>query len=126
MGLCRDDALGVQKDAPGHDADPVRKRIMGILKWYGLKITIQTNQNTTNFLGTSFNLGTGRYRPSETQRLSIMYRIRGNFRTSNFRITTKWNILNGFIFKLPAHPPREKLRCPDTLKYMCVLCRVNG
>ena len=41
------------------------------------------------------------------------YRIRENFRMSNFRITAKWNISNGFIFEFPARPQREKLRCPD-------------
>ena len=54
----------------------------------------------------------------------INYRIRENFRTSNFCTAAKWNISNGFIFELPARPPREKLRCSDALKY--VLCRVNG
>ena len=39
-----------------------------------------------------------------------LYRIRENFQTSNFRITAKWNISNGFIFEFPSHPPREKLR----------------
>ena len=42
------------------------------------------------------------------------YCIQGNFQMSNFRITAKWNISNGFIFEFPAHPPREKLRCPLT------------
>ena len=46
--------------------------------------------------------------------LADNYRIRGNFRASDFRITTKWNISNGFIFEFPARPPREKLRCPLT------------
>ena len=40
------------------------------------------------------------------------YRIRGNFRMSNFRITAKWSISNGFIFEVPPRPPCEKLRCP--------------
>ena len=52
------------------------------------------------------------------------YRIRENFRTSNFQITAKLNISNGLIFEFPARPPREKLCCPDALKY--ILCRVNG
>ena len=48
----------------------------------------------------------------------------GIFRTSNFQITAKWNISNGFIFEFPTRPPCEKLRCPDMIKY--VLCRVNS
>ena len=63
MGLYRDDGLAVLKDAPGHDADAARKRIMAIFQRYGLKITIQANLKTTNFLDASFNLGTRRYRP---------------------------------------------------------------
>ena len=55
---------------------------------------------------------------------TLLHRIRENFRMSNFRIIAKWSISNGFIFEFPAHPPHEKLRCPDALKY--VLCRVNG
>ena len=47
----------------------------------------------------------------------IIYRIRENFRRSNFLITAKWSISNGFIFKFPARPPRGNLRCPDALKY---------
>ena len=40
------------------------------------------------------------------------YRIWGNFQTSNFWITTKWNISNGFIFKFPARPPCGKCIVP--------------
>ena len=73
MGFYRDDGLSVLKDTPGHDADAARKPIIGIFQWYGLKITIQANLKTTNFLDTSFNLGTGKYRPYRKPNDETMY-----------------------------------------------------
>ena len=60
MGVYRDDGLTVLKDAPGHDADAARKRIITIFQQYGHKITIQANLKTTNFLDASINLETGK------------------------------------------------------------------
>ena len=65
MGLYKDDGLAVPKDAPGHDADAARRRIIAIFQRYNLKITIQANLKPVNFRDASFNLETGRYQPSQ-------------------------------------------------------------
>ena len=62
-GLYRDDGLAALKRTPGHDADAARKRIIHTMKHYGLRITIETNLRTANFLDVTFDLPSGRFFP---------------------------------------------------------------
>ena len=63
VGLYRDDGLMIVKNANGHTLDGLRKRIIRIFKNEGLKITIEANLTTTNFLDVSLDLNSGKYSP---------------------------------------------------------------
>ena len=62
IGLYRDDGLAAIPGS-GHDADTARKRIISVFKRHGLRITVETNLRTVNFLDVTFNLDTGKYYP---------------------------------------------------------------
>ena len=61
--LYRDDGLIIVKNANGHTLDSLRKKIIRIFKNEGLKITIEANLTTTNFLDVTLDLNSGKYSP---------------------------------------------------------------
>ena len=63
VGLYRDDGLIIVKKANGHTLDSLRKRIIRIFKNEGLKITIEANLTTTDFLDVTLDLNSGKYFP---------------------------------------------------------------
>ena len=63
IGLYRDDGLSVVRNANGPKLDKMRKEIVKVFKSEGLKITIETNLTSTDFLDVSFDLNTGKYFP---------------------------------------------------------------
>ena len=63
IGLYRDDGLATLKGASGSVADRTRKNIVSLFKSFGLRITIDTNIKTTNFLDVTLDLKTGTYKP---------------------------------------------------------------
>ena len=63
VGLYRDDRLIIVKNANGHTLDSLRKRIIRIFKSEGLKITIEANLTTTDFLDVTLDLNSGKYSP---------------------------------------------------------------
>ena len=63
VGLYRDDGLIIVKNANGHTLDSLRKRIIRIFKNEGLKITIEANLTTTDFLDVTLDLNSGKYFP---------------------------------------------------------------
>eukprot|EP00117_Sycon_ciliatum_P010892 scpid56109/ scgid2016/ len=63
IGLYRDDGLATLKGASGSVADRTRKNIVSVFKSFGLRITIDTNIKTTNFLDVTLDLTTGAYKP---------------------------------------------------------------
>lgn len=63
IGLYRDDGLGVVRGASGHQTDRLRKDIIKFFADLGLKITIEINLKTTNFLDITLDLATERYYP---------------------------------------------------------------
>ena len=63
VGLYRDDGLAAVRRTSGHDADAMRKRIIKIMKQYGLRITIESNLRSANFLDVTFDLPSGRFFP---------------------------------------------------------------
>lgn len=63
IGLYRDDGLGVFWDVSGHEADRIRKDTIKTFADLGLRITIQTNLKTTNFLDVTLDLITEKYYP---------------------------------------------------------------
>ena len=61
LGLYRDDAI--IKNANGHTLDNLRKIIIRIFKNEGLKITIETNLSSTEFLDVTLDLRNNKYYP---------------------------------------------------------------
>lgn len=63
MGLYRDDGLAVLKSTTGGDAERMRKKIISVFKQNDLRVTIDVNLKSVNFLDVTFNLSTGRFMP---------------------------------------------------------------
>ena len=63
VGLYRDDGLAVVNTRSGRLCDKERKELIRIFDYFGLKITVQTNQQRTNFLNLTFDLTEGIYKP---------------------------------------------------------------
>ena len=56
IGLYRDDGLSCFQNMTGPQAERVKKKICEIFQSCGLKITIETNLQITDFLDVTFNL----------------------------------------------------------------------
>ena len=63
IGLYRDDGLPVIENANGPELDRLRKDVIAIFHNEGLKITINKNLTTTEFLDVTLDLFTGKYFP---------------------------------------------------------------
>ena len=63
IGLYRDDGLAVHKNVSGSAAERTKKDLIKHFRSLGLKITIQTNLRTTNFLDLTLDLNSGKYFP---------------------------------------------------------------
>ena len=63
VGLYRDAGLAVLRNTNGREADRMRKRIIEVFKDTGLRITIETNLKTVNFLDITLNLNNGKVYP---------------------------------------------------------------
>jgi len=59
-GLYRDDSLGLSKASP-QQTECIKKDLCSIFSNYGLKITIEVNTKTINFLNVTLNLSNGKY-----------------------------------------------------------------
>ena len=62
VGLYRDDGLAITSATP-RDTENIKKEICRIFNSNGLRITIEANKRTINFLDITFNLDQGTYRP---------------------------------------------------------------
>ena len=63
IGLFRDDGLAIMKKASGPKTDRARKDIIEIFKQHNLKITVECNLQTTEYLDIFFDLKSGKHRP---------------------------------------------------------------
>ena len=61
IGLYRDNGLAVFRNITGPQAERIKKDITRRFKEYGLKITIQSNLKSVNYLDVTFNLANGSY-----------------------------------------------------------------
>ena len=61
-GLYRDDGLAVSNTTP-RDTENIKKEICRIFNHNGLRITIEANKQTINFLDVTFNLNKNTHRP---------------------------------------------------------------
>ena len=64
VGLYRDDGLMVHTEVTGGDAERIKKQLTKHFESLGLRITIQTNLKTANFLDLTLDLKGGKYYPS--------------------------------------------------------------
>ena len=62
FGMYRDDGLGVSKATP-RQTDLIKKKLCTIFSKNGLRITIEVNKQTVNFLDVTLDLKNGTYRP---------------------------------------------------------------
>ena len=62
-GLYRDDGVMIQEYINGQQIDQLRKNITKIFKEIGFKIDTEANLKTADFLGMTFNLINGPYKP---------------------------------------------------------------
>ena len=92
IGLYRDDGLAIFRNTPGKQLDRIRKGLIKTFKEIGLKITIQVNLKTTNFLDVTLNLGNGRFYP---------------YRKPNDRPV--------YIYKDSNHPPNMTKNLPASI-----------
>ena len=63
FGLYRDDGLATFNNMSGRQQEQMKQKLHRIFNHHGLKITIETNLTTTNFLDVTFNLRSGSYKP---------------------------------------------------------------
>lgn len=63
IGLYRDDGLAVFKNVTARTANKVKNEITQVFSSFGLKITVQANLKSVDFLDVSLNLQTCRYQP---------------------------------------------------------------
>ena len=62
IGLYRDDGLAISNTTP-RDTENIKKEICRIFNHNGLRITIEANKQTINFLGVTFNPNKNTYQP---------------------------------------------------------------
>jgi hypothetical protein len=63
VGLYRDDGLGIFKNIPKSEIERKKKKIIKIFKECNLKITVETNLHTVDFLDVQLNLKNNSYGP---------------------------------------------------------------
>ncbi len=63
VGLYRDDGLMLLTGTSDRLADQTRKKLHQLFEQFGLKITVEINHQTVNFLDITCNLIDGNYRP---------------------------------------------------------------
>ena len=63
IGLYRHDGLAAFSNMGPRTADKIRKKLIGILKEFDLKITCETNLKIVNYLDVTLDLKTENFRP---------------------------------------------------------------
>ena len=64
IGLYRDDGLAIIKNKSARLADKTRKELHKIFEQFGLKITAEANLHVVNFRDVTFDLTSGKHRPT--------------------------------------------------------------
>ena len=72
IGPYRDDGLAVM-DGSGPEIERLRKSVFKIFKTMGLKVAIESNIKSTNFLDILFDLQTNTYRPFQKDNQNPLY-----------------------------------------------------
>jgi len=72
VGLYRDDGLAVCKAMP-REIEKIKQQVTNVFKSNGLKITIEANKKTVNFLDVTFDLTSGTYKPFTKPNNKLLY-----------------------------------------------------
>ena len=72
-GLYRDNSLLVLRNVNGQQIDCVRKNTIQTFKEVGFLIDIETNLKIVDFLGITFNLNNGTFKPYKKPNDSLLY-----------------------------------------------------
>ena len=72
MGLYRDDGLGVTEKSP-RETEKIKKEITTIFKNNGLRITMEANKKSVNFLDVTLNLAGNSYSPYSKPNSTPLY-----------------------------------------------------
>ena len=72
VGLYRDDGLAVCKASP-REIEKIKQQVSKVFKSNGLKITIEANKKTVNFLDVTFDLTSGTYKPFMKPNNKLLY-----------------------------------------------------
>ena len=72
VGLYRDDDSAVCKATP-REIEKIKQQVSNVFKSNGLKITIEANKKTVNFLDVTFDLTSGTYKPFMKPNNKLLY-----------------------------------------------------
>ena len=72
VGLYRDDGLAVCKATP-REIEKTKQEVSNVFKSHGLKITIEANKKTVNFLDVTLDLPSGSYKPYMKPNNKLLY-----------------------------------------------------
>ena len=106
IGLYRDDGLVISNTTP-RDTENIKKEICCIFNHNGLRITIEANEKTIDFLEVTFNLNKNTYQPFTKPNTTLKYvhRERNGIRGINERLSSLSSDKASFD---QATPPYQK------------------
>ena len=73
IGLYRDDGLSIFKNCSGLQMEKIKKHLRKVFKNNALDVIIECNMKVVNYLGVTFNLDDGTYRPYQKPDNIIQY-----------------------------------------------------
>ena len=73
IGLYRDDGLSIFKNCSGPEMEKIKKHLQKVFENNGLDVIIECNMKVVNYLGVTFNLNDGTYRPYQKPDNLIQY-----------------------------------------------------
>ena len=92
FGLYRDDGLGISNASP-REVELIKKDLCTIFRNHGLKITIEANKKTVNFLDVTLDLSNGKYMPYTKPNNTPLYTSTENLITRLASSTTSPSLL---------------------------------
>ena len=118
FGLYRDDGLGISNASP-RKVELIKKDLCTILRNHGLKITIEANKKTVNFLDVTLDLSNGKYMPYTKHNLTTHhFTSTENLITRLASSTTSLSLLIIDSLRFPVTKTRLKKRHHCTRKLL--------
>ena len=105
VGLYRDDGLGALKLTP-RQMEQTKKIICSVFEEYGLKVTIEANKKTVDFLDVTFDLTLGTYKPYSKPKTKHLYiHTKSNYPPGILKNLKKYQ----YVWKSEAIQPKFQL-----------------